>query len=72
MTIVAAIECFKKCMIIDEEQFSKVAQRASNYGSLIKPYLINLGQFLGGLTVASNRPILAKDLDFKQLLIEGF
>jgi hypothetical protein len=25
MTIVAAIECFKKCMIIDEEQFSKVA-----------------------------------------------
>ena len=27
---------------------------------------------MGGLTVANNRPILAKELDIKQLLVEGF
>lgn len=40
--------------------------------SFIKQYLINLGQFVGLLTVANNRPIYAKELDIKQLLVEGF
>lgn len=40
--------------------------------SLIKQYLNLLGNFLGLLTVANNRPIYAKELDIKQLLVEGF
>lgn len=40
--------------------------------SVIKQYLIYLGQFVGLLTVANNRPIYAKELDIKQLLVEGF
>ena len=31
-----------------------------------------LGNFLGLLTVANNRPIYAKELDIKQLLVECF
>lgn len=27
MTIGQAVDCFKKCMVIDEEQFLKVCQR---------------------------------------------
>jgi hypothetical protein len=28
-------------------------------------YLANIGQFMGGLTVAANRPILSRELDLK-------
>jgi CCR4-NOT transcription complex subunit 1 len=31
-----------------------------------------LGSFLGGLTIAGNRPIYAKELDIKKLLIEAY
>ncbi len=41
-------------------------------GSSIKPYLMNLGTFLGIMTVAQNRPILARELDIKQLLVEAY
>lgn len=70
-TITQALEIFKKCMLIDEELFNKVS-RANSQASVIKLYLSNLGQFIGGLTVAANRPIFTRELDLKQLLIEGF
>jgi len=35
-------------------------------------YLTNLGIFIGMLTVAGNRPLYAKEIDLKQMLIEGF
>jgi CCR4-NOT transcription complex subunit 1 len=35
-------------------------------------YLTNLGTFIGLLTVAANRPLYAKEIDLKQMLIEGF
>jgi len=40
--------------------------------SQIKQYLKTLGQFLGQLTLAKNRPIRADELDLKQMLIQGF
>lgn len=49
-----------------------MAIRPAQSTSLIKPFLISLGTFLGQLTLAGNRPIYAKELDIKQLLIEGF
>ena len=58
-------------MLIDEELFAKVV-RSNIQGSLIKQYLINLGQFLGGITIASNRPILSREIDLKQLLLEAY
>ena len=33
---------------------------------------MTLGQFLGSLTLAKNRPIHAKELDLKQLLVQGY
>lgn len=33
---------------------------------------MTLGSFLGGLTVASNRPLFAKELDLKKLLVEAY
>ena len=36
-----------------------------------KKQIKNLGAFLGLMTIAKNRPILAKELDLKQILIEG-
>lgn len=35
-------------------------------------YLTNLGIFIGMLTVGANRPLYAKEIDLKQMLIEGF
>jgi len=40
--------------------------------SQIKQYLKTLGQFLGQLTLARNRPIKNKELDIKQMLVHGF
>ena len=37
-----------------------------------KKAMKNLGSFLGALTIAENRPILAKDLDLKKLIIEAY
>ena len=51
-------------MLIDEELFMRVV-RSNNQLSVIKMYLANLGQFIGGLTVAANRPILSRELDMK-------
>ena len=33
---------------------------------------MTLGQFLGSLTLAKNRPIHSKELDLKQLLLQGY
>lgn len=38
----------------------------------MKQFLANLGSFIGLLTVAGNRPLYAKELDIKQLLVESF
>lgn len=61
-------------MLINEDVLNQVASRGAggNQMSLIKQYLTLLGNFLGLLTVANNRPIYGKELDIKQLLVEGF
>mmetsp|Transcript_9015 Transcript_9015/g.8419 ORF Transcript_9015/g.8419 Transcript_9015/m.8419 type:complete len:140 (+) Transcript_9015:166-585(+) len=59
------IEFFKKCLIIDEEQFYKVAQRANTQINTIKITIVNLGSFCGSLTLGNNRPIWAKEIDLK-------
>jgi hypothetical protein len=67
------LEIFRKCMLVNEEKFNQVSSaRVQAQGSQIKTYLASLGSFLGLLTVANNRPIYAKELDLKQLLIEAF
>lgn len=58
-------------MLIDEEFLNQVAQRAQQTNT-IKVFLANLGTFIGLLTVAGNRPLYAKELDIKQLLVESF
>jgi len=40
--------------------------------SLLKPYLQALGNFIGSLTLAKNRPLMARELDLKHLLLVGF
>lgn len=73
MAIQAVVDIFRKCMLINEDLLNQVVNRgAGGQGSLIKQYLTLLGNFLGLLTVANNRPIYAKELDVKQLLVEGF
>lgn len=62
-------------MLIDEEEFNKVANKGggtSQQSSAVKQYLIVLGQFIGSLTLAKNRPIKSTELDLKQLLIQGY
>ena len=61
--------------MIDEVEFNKVANKVGGTAgtvSQIKQYLKTLGQFLGQLTLARNRPIRSDELDIKQLLIQGF
>jgi CCR4-NOT transcription complex subunit 1 len=73
LTISVIMDLFRKCMLINEDMLNQVhSQRAQQGVSFIKQYMIQLGQFLGLLTVANNRPIYAKELDIKQLLVEGF
>ena len=43
-----------------------------NQTSLVKQYLMSLGQFLGSLTLAQNRPIYSKEMDLKHMLVSGF
>lgn len=71
-TISQIIDIFKKCMVIDEELFNKVVHKAPHMTNPIKAFLMNIGIFLGMLTLASNRPILNKEVDFKQLLLESY
>lgn len=71
LTIAQAVDIFKKCLLIDEDQLNRVAHRAQSNASLIRQFLTNLGQFIGTLTVASNRPLYAKELDLKQVLCEA-
>lgn len=60
-------------MLIDEDVLNQVISRApGSQSSLIKLYLMNLGQFVGSLTLANNRPILSRELDIKHLLLQGF
>jgi CCR4-NOT transcription complex subunit 1 len=40
--------------------------------SSLRSLLKNLGSWLGALTLQKNKPILQKDLDFKQLLLEAY
>jgi hypothetical protein len=75
MTVHQAIGIFKRFMLIDEEQYSKVANRVPGSmpgTSLLKPYLQALGNFIGSLTLAKNRPLMAKEMDLKHLLLVGF
>lgn len=47
---------------------SEKCKHSSGERSILK----NLGSWLGQLTIAKQRPVLQKDLDLKQLLIEAF
>ncbi len=40
--------------------------------SSLRSLLKNLGSWLGALTLQKNKPILQKDIDFKQLLLEAY
>ena len=74
-TIHIASEIFQRCLLIDEFEFNKVANKVGGTTgtiSQIKQYLKTLGQFLGQLTLARHRPIRSDELDIKQLLIQGF
>jgi hypothetical protein len=72
ITISVILDLFRKCMLINEEMLNQVLSSRPQGVSVIKQYLISIGTFLGQLTVANNRPIYAKELDIKQLLVEGF
>jgi uncharacterized protein YjgD (DUF1641 family) len=52
MTLWQGLEIFKKCLLIDEDQLLKVLNRAPSQTQVIKNYLKELGQFLGGMTIA--------------------
>lgn len=71
LTLSQAALIFKKCMVIDEEEFMKVTNVAQGSAAVIKGYLSSLGSFVGSLTVAKNEPIRSVHLDLKQILIEG-
>lgn len=71
LTLAQTALIFKKCMVIDEEEFMKVVNVAQGSSSVIKSYLQSLGTFIGTLTLAKNEPIRAMHLDLKQILIEG-
>ena len=74
-TIQIACQIFQRCLLIDEVEFNKVANKVGGTTgtiSQIKQYLKTLGQFLGQLTLARNRPIRNHELDIKQMLVHGF
>jgi CCR4-NOT transcription complex subunit 1 len=60
---------FKKCMLIDEDEFS---QCSNNGPSILKSYVASLGSFIGSMTLARNEPIRTSHLDLKQILVEGW
>ena len=72
LTLSQAALIFKKCMVIDEEEFMKVTNVAQGSAAVIKAYLSSLGSFVGSLTLAKNEAIRSTHLDLKQILIEGF
>lgn len=67
-----AVELFKRCLLVEEDSLNQAAAKAASSGSLVKQYLINLATFVGQMTLASNRPLYQKELDLKQLLVEGY
>ena len=73
-TIKHAVEIFKKCMLVDEVEFNKVANKPvdNQQRSMLKQYLAALGSFIGAITLAYNNPIKRTDLDLKQLLLQGY
>lgn len=71
LTLMQAGGIFKKCMLIDEEEFHKATNVAHGGGSIIKGYLQSLGTFIGSLTLAENEPIRSNFLNLKQILFEG-
>ncbi len=71
LTINLSFEILRKCLAIDEEKMGQVVQSAQGQHNILRHYLMNLGTFIGCITIASNRPILTKEFDLKQLLIES-
>ena len=66
-TIGIASEIFQRCLLIDETEFNKLGKVGGTTGTVsqIKTYLKTLGQFLGQMTLARNRPIRIDELDIK-------
>ena len=65
LTLTQAALIFKKCMVIDEEEFMKVTNVAQGSAAVIKAYLSSLGSFVGSLTLAKNEAIRSTHLDLK-------
>ena len=65
LTLSQAALIFKKCMVIDEEEFMKVTNAAQGAAGVIKGYLSSLGSFVGNLTISKNEPIRSAHLDLK-------
>ena len=57
------IKCIHKLLNFNNKQLEESQER-----SLLK----SLGNWLGKLTLSRNKPILAKDLDFRDLLMNAF
>lgn len=72
LTLYQASLILKKCLIINEDELSKVLAVAQGSGSVVKSYLASLGSFIGMLTLAKNEPIRNINLDLKQILVEAF
>lgn len=72
-TVTLGLGVFQRCLLIPEDEFNKVVSRPpGNQTSLLKQYLMSLGQFLGSLTLAQNRPVFISEMDLKQMLVQGF
>jgi len=56
-TLAQASLIFKKCMLIDEEEFIKVTNVVQGSASALKGYISSLGSFVGSMTIAKNEPI---------------
>lgn len=67
-----SVDIMKRCMLIPEDDFNKVVKRSQSQKNHILVFLQQLGTFIGILTLASNRPIFAHEVDLKQMLMEGY
>jgi hypothetical protein len=69
-TLQQASLLFKKCMLIDEDDFSKVTSTQAGPAAL-GGYVASLGSFVGAMTLAKNEPLRTGHLDLKQILLES-
>ena len=66
-TLKQAALIFKKCMLINEDEFLQV----NNSNSALISYVGSLGTFVGAMTLAKNEPLRTNHIDLKQILMES-